>query len=160
MWQYVKPMLTYGVTFFAGLFAGGMLMQRAIKKSMSKMMGGMDPQQMAALTQQMGGQNPLAGMDPQTMQALNQQLANMDPKTLEAINQQISSMDPQQLNAMAAKMGLPPITAGNQLNVMSPSTIPVPQNNIPTANMPVNRANIMPMNLTASQLGTGGSMRI
>ncbi|MEW5821172.1 MAG: hypothetical protein AB1782_13345 [Cyanobacteriota bacterium] len=162
MW---KNVLTYGVTFLAGLIAGGTLMQRAIKKQMSQAFGNMDPNMMNALTQQMGGMpqaggaNPLAGkVDPKSLEAINQQIANMDPATLNALNQQLAGMDPATLNAMAQQMGIP-IPPGQNLNVVSS-----PTNNIPitqqTSFPVVNRTAIKPLNLTASQLGTGGNLRV
>lgn len=57
--------LKYGGTFVAGLLAGGFMVQRAFKKALmqnyQQMMGQMDPQAMAALSQQLGGAVPGAG---------------------------------------------------------------------------------------------------
>lgn len=117
MWQTIKPILTYGATFFGGLVVGGMLMQRAIKNAMTKqaqsMMGGMDPQALEALARQMqGGPNPMGG--------------NLD----------MTSMAPQ-LNT-----GIPQVQ---------------PQTALPAVKKDFN---ISPMNITASQLGTGGRLSV
>lgn len=120
MWQTIKPILTYGGTFFVGLLAGGALMQRAIKSAMTKQaeammggMGGMDPQALEALAQQMqAGGNPMGG-------ALD-----------------MTSVAPQM------SMGMPQA----QNNVALPAV--------------KKDYNIAPLNITASQLGTGGRLSV
>jgi hypothetical protein len=117
--------LKYGGTFLAGLFAGGIMMQRAIQKAMSKnyeqMMGGMDPNAMQALAQQMqaGG-----GISPEMMQNVAGQLGPGGAPNLDVM------------------VGAPQGNIAQQPNAMP--------------RIPVHRAPIQPLNLTASQLGGSG----
>lgn len=109
MWQTIKPALTYGATFLAGLMAGGFLMQKAFKKAMMQ-----------------NYQNVMGNMDPQTLNALAQQM-------------QGGAGIPQGMN-----VGMP------QVPVQAPMA----------NNFSVQRGPIVPLNLTAGQLRSGGGMRV
>lgn len=161
----IKPILTHVAAAGAGLLAGVFIAKQAITKSLNSMMGGMNPEMMQALSQNMGGAmpkgapvNPLANMDPKMLEQVNQQLAQLSPQDLQMLNKELANMDPAQLNALAAQMGLPPMPAGGNLNLMSTPNTAMPMLNAPSmpVKMPnVKRAPIMPLNITASQLGTG-----
>ena len=161
----IKPILTHVAAAGAGLLAGVFIAKQAITKSLNSMMGGANPQMMQALSQNMPGStpnagqvNPLANIDPKMMEQINQQLAQLSPQDLQTLNKELANMDPAQLNALAAQMGLPPMPAGTNLNLMSSPNAEMPILNAPKTPivMPsVKRTPIMPLNITANQLNSG-----
>ncbi len=151
-------------TFIGGMIAGGMMMQHAIKKQLSQMMGGMDPNAMNAMMQQMATSNAKsAGMpvniDPNQVQALTQQLSQLDPAMLAQLEKEMAHMSPQDIAALQQQL-MGGAQVGNNLNVTSPTMPMVAANPVaPAYQVTAQRSPIMPLNITAAQLGTG-SMRV